>query len=56
MNSFHSSFMYELVLLVHVLCNGFMVAVILGYDWNVPYILLYCYPYVIPTIARCYNP
>nr|DAK18552.1 MAG TPA: hypothetical protein [Caudoviricetes sp.] len=19
-------------------------------------ILLYCYPYVIPTIARCYNP
>ena len=27
--------MYELVLLVHVLCNGFMVAVILGYDWNV---------------------
>jgi len=42
--------MYELVLLVHVLCNGFMVAVILGYDRNVPYILLYCYPYVIPTI------
>nr|DAJ82074.1 MAG TPA: hypothetical protein [Caudoviricetes sp.] len=48
--------MYELVLLVHVFIYGFMVAVILGYDWNVPYILLWYYPYVIPTIPRCYNP
>ena len=54
--SFHSHSCMNSFSLVHVLCNGFMVAVILGYDWNVPYILLYCYPYVIPTIARCYNP
>ena len=60
------SFIYELVALIHFMMNsfslvhvfiyGFMVAVIVGYDWNVPYILLWCYPYVIPTIARCYNP
>ena len=49
-------FMYELVLLVHVFIYGFMVAVILGYDWNVPYILLWYYPYVMGIIPLCYNP
>ena len=53
------SFIHELVALIHFIhgtrfhsfmsCYCCMVAVILGYDWNVPYILLYCYPYVIPT-------
>ena len=49
-------FMMNSFSLVHVFIYGFMVAVVVGYDRNVPYILLYCYPYVIPTIPRCYKP
>ena len=48
--------MYELVLLVHVFIYGFMVAVILGYDWNVS-----IYPIMVLSLcytndSRCYNP
>lgn len=47
--------MYELVLLVHVylyLDNR----VLLDMIGMFPYILLYCYPYVIPMIPLCGNP
>nr|DAS64125.1 MAG TPA: hypothetical protein [Caudoviricetes sp.] len=57
-------YIHELISFIHFMmnscysfmCYGYMVAVILGYDWNLPYILLWDYPYVIPTITRCHNP
>ena len=47
MNSCYSFMCYVMVLWLLLLLD--MIGMF-------PYILLYCYPYVIPTIARCYNP
>ena len=49
-------FIHVLVLLVHELLLLIYGYCYRGYDRNVPYILLWYYPYVMGIIPLCHNP